>query len=356
MKKIVFVHFLNNYSGSPNVLSVVIKGFVAKGYKAKLITSRSEGFLSNIAGVQYRYTSYRWSKNRILTLFRLLYSQIEVFFIVLFLSKNSILYVNTIIPFGAAWAAHWKRRELIYHVHEDMHLNKPLYTLYRFTYRCCNVKSIFVSHYLQNSACSCRNGIVVYNNLDAAFLETAMQWKKSEKEDSKNTILMVASLRKFKGIYTFVELARHLPEYSFELILSATELECETFRQETQPTKNVTIYANQTNLHPFYQRAKIILNLTFPDDWIETFGLTILEAMVYGVPAIVPNVGGPTELVTDQVNGYTLNPHNMPLVIEKIKLLMSDKVLYEKMSVAALDKSRMFSKHSMINEIENYIL
>lgn len=356
MKKIIFVHSLNNYSGSPNVLSVVIKGFVAKGYKTELITSHNEGFLSNIAGVKYRYTSYLWNKNRILTLIRLLYSQIEVFLIVLFISKKSILYLNTIIPFGAAWAAYLSGKQIIYHVHEDMCLNKALYAIYRLTYRCCNSKSIFVSHYLQNTACSCRDGIVIYNNLDSSFLEIAKQWMTYNKEYSKNTVLMVASLRKFKGIYNFVELARQLPEYSFELVLSATEFECETFRQETKPTKNVTVYPNQTNLHPFYQRARILLNLTFPDACIETFGLTILEAMVYGVPAIVPNVGGPTELVTDQINGYTLNPHNISLLVQKIQLLMSDEVLYERMSAGALDKSQVFSEHSMIDEIENYII
>jgi acetyltransferase-like isoleucine patch superfamily enzyme len=30
--KIVFIHSLNNFTGSPNVLSIIIKGFVSKGY------------------------------------------------------------------------------------------------------------------------------------------------------------------------------------------------------------------------------------------------------------------------------------------------------------------------------------
>ena len=35
--------------------------------------------------------------------------------------------------------------------------------------------------------------------------------------------------------------------------------------------------------------------------------MTILEAMPYGIPSIVPNVGGPLELVTDDYNGYCVD-------------------------------------------------
>ncbi len=42
MKKIVFVHLLNDYSGSPKVLSQVIRVGQNSGYEVDLYTGRSE--------------------------------------------------------------------------------------------------------------------------------------------------------------------------------------------------------------------------------------------------------------------------------------------------------------------------
>ena len=100
----------------------------------------------------------------------------------------------------------------------------------------------------------------------------------------------------------------------------------------------------------------MLLNLSHPEEWIETFGLVILEAMYYGIPAIVPNVGGPTELVEDGINGYLVDPHNLDDVISKICHLMQNENLYNSFSSFALKKSKQFSETKMVDEIENFIL
>jgi glycosyltransferase involved in cell wall biosynthesis len=118
---------------------------------------------------------------------------------------------------------------------------------------------------------------------------------------------------------------------------------------------NLTVYPAQNNLHPFYQRAMLLLQLSHPESCVETFGLTILEAMAYGVPAIVPNVGGPVELIENGINGYTINPHDLDLITLKIKDFMEDRQLYEHFSAEALRKSHIFSESQMIDSIEQYI-
>ena len=37
--KIIFIHSLNNYTGSPNILSTIVKGFLYKGYETELSTT-----------------------------------------------------------------------------------------------------------------------------------------------------------------------------------------------------------------------------------------------------------------------------------------------------------------------------
>ena len=71
-----------------------------------------------------------------------------------------------------------------------------------------------------------------------------------------------------------------------------------------------------------------MLNLSNPFVWVETFGMTILEAMAYGVPSIVPNVGGPIELIEDGYNGFCVDVTDAKVVVEKIKeVLESDNYM-----------------------------
>ena len=50
----------------------------------------------------------------------------------------------------------------------------------------------------------------------------------------------------------------------------------------------------------------------------EAFGLTILEAMISGVPTFGTQFGGPLEIIQDQVNGFYINPTNHEETAHKI--------------------------------------
>jgi glycosyltransferase involved in cell wall biosynthesis len=354
--KIVFIHLLNNFSGSPKILSLVIKEFVRRGYSADLITSKSDGFLSNIESVKYKYINYKWCGNKLKTACYLLIAQIELFFIILFYpSKGTVFYVNTILPVGAVIACKFTKKKFIYHVHENMMQNKSMYSLYRNIFKMYNKKSIFVSDYLKSVAISLKNGIVVYNTLDYDFIKQSTEFVNTKSKFDTKSVLMISSLRRFKGVYEFVELSRILPNYQFELVLSASENEIAAFIQEVIPPDNITVYSLQTNLHSFYQKAKILLQLSNPESCIETFGLTILEAASYGIPYIVPNVGGPTEIIDSGKNGFCVDTYDLKTIAEKIELLMTNDVIFKKFSRAAIEKSKQFDLNKMTDMIEDYI-
>jgi len=50
----------------------------------------------------------------------------------------------------------------------------------------------------------------------------------------------------------------------------------------------------------------------------EAFGLTILEAMVSGLPTFGTQFGGPLEIIRDRVNGFYINPTNLEEMAQKI--------------------------------------
>lgn len=50
----------------------------------------------------------------------------------------------------------------------------------------------------------------------------------------------------------------------------------------------------------------------------EAFGLTILEAMISGLPTFGTQFGGPLEIIQDRVNGFYINPTNLEEMAQKI--------------------------------------
>lgn len=76
--------------------------------------------------------------------------------------------------------------------------------------------------------------------------------------------------------------------------------------------EHLFIFPAQKDVHSFYQEAHLVLNLSHPEQWVETFGMTALEAMSYGLPVIAPPVGRPVELVTDDFNGYRIGQRDLP--------------------------------------------
>ena len=74
--------------------------------------------------------------------------------------------------------------------------------------------------------------------------------------------------------------------------------------------------------------------------FIETFGLTALEAMTAGLPVIVPTVGGIAEMVTDGVNGYKIDVQNLKEIEETVKSVLTNKDLYLSLASNSLDSSK----------------
>jgi sucrose synthase len=50
----------------------------------------------------------------------------------------------------------------------------------------------------------------------------------------------------------------------------------------------------------------------------EAFGLTILEAMISGLPTFATQFGGPLEIIQDRVNGFYINPTNLEETASKL--------------------------------------
>ena len=355
-KRIAFFHMLNDYSGSPHVLALIIKGLVERGYNVDLYTSSSNrGFLSGLKGVKYHNIFYEFTTNKIRTFILFFYAQICYFIIAIKLSRNkTTIYINTILPFGATLGAALINMKVIYHIHEKPVKQNFIQRIALKTFQNFSHKRIFVSRYLKEQYNDPnKNNILIYNSLSKSFSSIALQHK--PKLVKPFTILMVCSLRKYKGVDVFRELAFRLTDYNFILVLNASDSDIASYFQDSIIPNNLKINSTQTSLHPYFSQSHLVLNLSIPHLWIETFGLTALEAMAYGIPVIVPPIGGIAEIIDDGIEGFKVNSTDKDLLINRIDEVLSNEQRYYEMSINARLKADSFSYTNMIDDVEKAI-
>lgn len=355
MERTVCFHLFNDYSGSPKVLKMVLKGLLDRGVKVDLVTSRG-GVLDELAGdpnVRFHAYHYAFSNNPLETMMR--YAAVQVYsFLLAFryaTCRDCVFYINTLLPVGPALAGWLMGKKVVYHYHENAFAKGRFYKILAWAMQRLSSQIICVSAY-QASFLKRKHGVtVVPNAVPHDFIEKLHP--DAEAAFERKTILMLSSLKEYKGTREFIELARKLPQYKFVLVINDTQENIDEYLKNT-PKKilnNLTICPRQERVYPFYNESSIAVNLTDPRKAIETFGLTALEAMSAGLPVIVPTVGGIAELVEDGTNGYKIDVRDIGRIAERIENIFTDKSLYLKLSENALSMSREYDETSMIVHI-----
>jgi glycosyltransferase involved in cell wall biosynthesis len=359
--KILFVHLLNNYSGSPQVLANILKELcLYKEYSISLLTSKSDGCLSGISNINYYNNHYKWSNNILILLLQLLFSQVYMFlFILLRAGDIDVIYINTILPFAPAIAGKLKHKKILYHVHEVYIKPNILQKIMCIVMEKTANRIVSVSQYVSEHIN--RKSIVIYNSTSREFeyaakkiiAETGNQI--ITKKFSRKNILMISSLKKYKGLDIFVSLARKCPNYSFYLIISSSISDINLFFSNTKLSNNLHLIAEQSDLLPYYLEASLLLNLSLPDLFVETFGLTLLEGMHFGTPCIAPNFGGPKEIIFNGENGFLVNPYDENIVIKAIDTILNSENNYIIFSKNVLNLKERFSIDISMNILLNEI-
>ncbi|PZX57781.1 glycosyltransferase involved in cell wall biosynthesis [Algoriphagus ratkowskyi] len=350
--RVVFFHLLNNFTGSPQILSSVIHTALKEGYDVSLYTSETDGFLSSF---ERKTNFYKRSEHRIFTLFSFFFSQLLLAIQLLFTiqKEQKIFYVNTILPFGAILVGRLLGKRVITHVHENEINPKLLSNFLFWVVRNFSSEVIVVSDYLQaNANLQGIEAQVIYNCVTKDFEEKSkMQGVKSERFD----VLMLASLRPYKGVTEFISLAKRLPAVSFTLVLSDESEEVNQFVETEVLTFNIQVFPVQKDVHPFFEKASLILNLTHPDECVETFGMTILEGMYYNLPAIVPEVGGVTELVEEGFNGFCINYTKLDKIAGKIEKMVAEPDFWKLLSSGSALKKIDFVRGNFEEKVANLL-
>ncbi len=102
-----------------------------------------------------------------------------------------------------------------------------------------------------------------------------------------------------------------------------------------------------SQLPQYYQASDLVIQTSLA----EGLGLSPIEALACGVPVIVSNVGGLTEIVKDNITGFVIPQKEKIFLVEKILFVMENRSKVRRMALNAKPYlSRNFSEESVFKE------
>lgn len=359
---IVFCHLLNDNSGSPNVLRMVIDVLAREDRECRLfVGSQGSGCLEG-TGIPITRYWYRRSRFRIITLLTYLYSQFALYRALsrADLPSDALIYVNTLLPFGGALWGHINGRRVVYHAHEVSITPAPLRWLLLKFARSTARSVIYVSRdQYERLPVEGVRPVVVPNPIAPQFVNVGSETPFELRRSGAFEVLMLASPRDYKGLPEFLELARRFvgtKSVHFALVLNSEPEEAERYLRLRACPENVTVHPRTDYPGPYYAQADVLLNLSRVDMCVETFGLTIVEAMAFGVPVIVPPVGGPAEIVTDGEEGFLVDSRDADRLEAVLSGMMKNPDKLLRMSKAARLRALDFTHEIFGETLKNEIL
>lgn len=188
---------------------------------------------------------------------------------------------------------------------------------------------------IKNNVSTVYNGISVPDCSQISDIEVFNQDKK--------VVLAIARVFPQKKADLFVDVARLLPQYNFVWIGNQREV-----TEFGELPDNCHFLGNIPNAGAFCSKADLLM---LPSNY-EGLPMVILEAMSLGKPVVASDVGGVSEIVRNDVNGYALE-NNPQLFAEKIQYILEDEELYSKFSQNSFD---IFQQELTVDKmVEGYL-
>jgi len=346
---IVFCHLLNDSSGSPRVLNSTISALGgAETGNLLYVGSQGRGVLEN-AEIDIRRYWYHRGGHRVITLITYALSQFNLYRALSRardIPRDAVIYVNTLLPIGAALWGKRHGHQVVVHIHEVSISPVPLrWVLTRCVAWCADQLFYVSADHRNRLPITGPKSEVIPNPISPALMQRA-QTPAEQHPEQPFTVLMLASLRPYKGVSEFMQLAaslKHRDDIRFNLVLNEDPNEVAIFSRRHSSANNVTLHARTDDPATFYESADLLLNLSRVDQWIETFGLTLAEAMAFGIPVIAPPIGGPAEIVTEGQEGHLIDSRDGDALQAAVLSLVDDRERASAMSSAARKRAKDFT-------------
>lgn len=346
----IFVHLLNDFSGSPRIINDKIAAYSRLGEDCYVITSGNQGFIE-IARYQHRVVPYAKHPNRLRWTMRLASWYCRCFLTLLGVARRGdIVHCSTMLTAPLLLAARLKGARTVSHVMETK-LKPPLFKwiLRRFV-------SAFAEHvvYLSNYVATAepfpkRPRTVTYPGIDERIFDAGAAHLARRppmgRASGPLTVALICSLAWYKGCKTFLELAAQprARAIRFLLVINGTPAEFAAQTGGKRLPPNLAVRFRVANVEELLPDIDVLISLTDRRGWVETFGLTLVEAMAFGRPVLAPNIGAPIEFVVPGRNGFLIEETDQRQILSVLETLRDNSDVYATLSDGAAQTAAEYS-------------
>lgn len=163
---------------------------------------------------------------------------------------------------------------------------------------------------------------VLPNMVDTNFFKPL----ENKKENKEIVFVTVGNLNRLKGydilINAFAEIVQTNKNVVLKIVGQGEEFSgIQRLTKKLKLAKNIQFsgYKTKQELLAIYQNADVFIS----SSRFESFGVVIIEALSCGLPIVVTNSGGPSDIVNNQ-NGYLAENENANSLQAKIQLMIDN--------------------------------
>lgn len=166
------------------------------------------------------------------------------------------------------------------------------------------------------------------NKFQLAYLGVPDKFSETDLFPSKPFIILtVSNIAEIKRLHLMVDIMKCLPSDQFQWIhigdgISKYKDPLKKIATSSEINFKLLGHKNATQIHQFYNENKILccVNLSY----MEGVPVSIMESLMHGVPCIATNVGGTSELIDDNWNGYLIDSNFSASHVAKKIVELSD--------------------------------
>lgn len=195
---------------------------------------------------------------------------------------------------------------------------------------------------------------VIPNMVDKEFLMSKCETASPYDNNDNLRLVTVSRLSPEKHTENVIFCAHKLKEQGFKFFWSVVgdgdeREKLENLAAENNVSDCVIFEGAKVNPYPYVKNADLYVHPSY----VESQGLTVLEAMTLGVPCVVTKSRGPCEYIEDGVNGL-LTEQSPESLAKNVERILKDRELYEKIK-SNTRCPEQFSPEAVMGKIESLL-
>ena len=180
------------------------------------------------------------------------------------------------------------------------------------------------------------------------------QFKPNYPLKEKNLIVHTGRLKKYKSVDHLLLATQKLSQKrnDFKVVVigggdDLSRLKENSKKLALEDCVTFTGYISEQEKLQYYQKATVLVENSIKEGW----GMIVIEANACGTPIVSAHSPGLRDAVIDGQTGFLYDYGNIADLVQKIELLLDNKELNHKMSMAGIEWAKNFSWDNAANEM-----